>query len=238
MIAQSFEDLTQSLRIFLEAWFKFGDLILIDRAEAVGNVETGFNSVSNSFHNIYDAMNKYHEERPVDWYATPELCLILAIRNARHHNIANRIRNIFNYHVSVSDNPTDTAKYLTIDFEPQEEGGVTFEFFLSWADIDELLNLPSNESKLRNGTKETLYNYLQAEKIEGYLSEHGVSKEEIFINVVPLITNAGIALHPHIRDDIKDLSTESKAFGDLFGSIKPCLANSHKVNLIDFMLPA
>ncbi|TOC16029.1 hypothetical protein CGJ89_25480, partial [Vibrio parahaemolyticus] len=76
----------------------FQQLISVDRPEAVGNVETSVNAMLNAFHNLYDLMQQ-ELDTPVDWYNTPELCIILAIRNARHHNKANRIRSLYNYHV-------------------------------------------------------------------------------------------------------------------------------------------
>jgi len=91
VIEHSFEDLSQSLRVLLEADFKAnrGGLLFVDRAEAVGNIETGLTGVLNSFHSLYDAIGKQLEKSPIDWYKSAPLAIILAIRNARHHNAAN-----------------------------------------------------------------------------------------------------------------------------------------------------
>jgi len=90
MLTHSFEDLTQTFRVLLESNQRLKQLIDIDRAEAVGTVETAINAKLNAFHNLYDLMAQ-ELGKPVDWYSVPELCIILAIRNARHHNKANRI---------------------------------------------------------------------------------------------------------------------------------------------------
>jgi hypothetical protein len=67
-------------------------LLAVDRQEAVGNVETSLSSVLNAFHSLYDAIEKELGDHSVDWYSTPELATVLALRNARHHNKANRTR--------------------------------------------------------------------------------------------------------------------------------------------------
>ena len=107
MLTHSFEDLAQTFRVMIESYFKLNQLMTVDRPEAVGTIETAINAKLNAFHNLYDLMLQ-DLGKPVDWYAVPELCIILAIRNARHHNKANRIRSIYNYHTQVSAAPTDT----------------------------------------------------------------------------------------------------------------------------------
>ena len=97
MLTHSFEDLAQTFRVLLESDWKFKQLITVDRPEAVGTLETAINAKLNAFHNLYDLMLQ-NLGNPVDWYLTPELCVILSIRNARHHNKANRIRSIYNFH--------------------------------------------------------------------------------------------------------------------------------------------
>jgi hypothetical protein len=92
-ISNVFEDLSQSLRVLLESHYKthVQGLINVDRAEAVGNVEVALTSVLNSFHSLSDATKK-EKSLDINWYGTPELAFVLAIRNARHHNLSNKIR--------------------------------------------------------------------------------------------------------------------------------------------------
>ncbi|CAM2994993.1 MULTISPECIES: hypothetical protein [Pseudoalteromonas] len=56
MLTHSFEDLTQTFRVLLESNQRLKQLIDIDRAEAVGTVETAINAKLNAFHNLYDLM--------------------------------------------------------------------------------------------------------------------------------------------------------------------------------------
>ncbi len=229
MISDSFEDLSQGFRIFLESYMKLNQLIDIDRPEAVGNMESSFKDVLNSFHSLYDSMQK-HPEIDLDWYATAPLALVLSIRNAKHHNLANKIRNIFNYHVFSHENPTDKSRYLLVDFPapPEEEGGDCFDFFISWADIDMLLNLPRRESRLREETKQLIRDYVNAAKFESFANTCQIPKERVFINSVPLILNAGIALGKSIQNKVETKSTESKYFLVHFNNVLPALTKEHE----------
>ena len=79
LIEHAFEELAQSLRILLEADWRAnqGGLLMVDRAEAVGNIETALTSVLNALHSLYDAVEKQLGTSPVDWYNTGELATIL-----------------------------------------------------------------------------------------------------------------------------------------------------------------
>ena len=211
----------------------------VDRAEAVGNMEGAFKDVLNSYHSLYDSMLK-EQAINLDWYATPPLALVLAIRNAKHHNIANKIRNIFNYHVFNHDKPTDSSAYLLIDFPAptEEEGGDCFDFHISWSDIDALLQLPRSESRLRSGTRKLVRFYLNAGNFESIAEQEGIEKEKIFINIVPIVLNAGIALSSHIKDVVKTVSTEGKHFIWHFENVCAALTDTHEITKTLVSLPS
>ncbi|MFB9865629.1 hypothetical protein [Rufibacter immobilis] len=239
MIAQAFDDLAQSLRILAEQKFRFYSLVNIDRAEAIGNYETAFTSVLNCFHNLYDAQQKVSGKK-INWYDTPELAIILAIRNARHHNNANRIRSLFNYHVRTQVSPENEEEYLVIDFKSTDPdlSASTFDFYISWGDIDNLLSMPKEVSRLKPETKKLVYQYLVAEKFKDYSNECELDEQKLFINIIPLLVNAGIKIHKHIEGHIDDsLSSESKIFNNHFKLTAPIDTHEHIKNIIVFHLP-
>jgi hypothetical protein len=146
LIDHAFDDLAHSLRVLLEAHYRAhgGGLLMVDRAEAVGNIENALSSVLNGFHSLYDAMGSELNERPIDWYTNGPLATILALRNARHHNKANKIRTLYNYHARESARPDRMTSYVLIDFPASEEGADTFDVYISWSDLDQLLAMPKN----------------------------------------------------------------------------------------------
>lgn len=237
MIAASFEDLAQALRVLFEASISAQQLLFVDRAEAVGNIEAGLNSVVNAFHSLYDATEKEIPRQTLDWYKHPELATILAIRNARHHNKANKIRQLYNFHVQTTSTPQDVRKYVVVDFPAQEDGADTFDVYLSWADLDEFLALPTKESKMRAQTIDGIRAYLAADKFPQHAARHGLALDCVFFNVVPLIVNAAGKLVPHISPRISPKSTEAKAFASLFKDMPPALTTNHAAEAIAFFLP-
>src|SRR6266849_3460067 len=162
LIDHAYDDLAHSLRVLLEAdhHANRGGLLLTDRAEAVGNIETALGAVLNAFHSLYDAIEAHLGQHVIDWYRTGELATILAIRNARHHNKANKIRTLYTYHARGSWRPDRMRQYVLIDFNSPEEGADTFDVYLSWADFDMLLSMPRSESRISDASCEIIRNYL------------------------------------------------------------------------------
>ncbi len=133
LIEHAFEELCQSLRILLEADFRAnrGGLLLVDRAEAVGNIETALTSVLNAFHSLNDAIKKQLGSNPINWYETGPLAVVLAIRNARHHNKANRIRSLYTYHTQEAERIQHMEQFVLVDYPIPDEGADTFDVFIS-----------------------------------------------------------------------------------------------------------
>ncbi len=238
MLTHSFEDLAQTFRILIESNWKFQQLISVDRPEAVGTIEIAITAKLNAFHSLYDLMSK-DLGNPVDWYSTPELCVILAIRNARHHNKANRIRSIYSFHTQTCNSPTEKRNYLCVGFpaNPEEDGGEFYDVYLSWGDLDTFLSLPRKESRLRPEAKKIVRAYLNADEFEAEANRKNISKEHIFFNFVPLTLNAGKAIHPYVKDHVTPDSIESKSFLDLFESTGAAVTTQHEYKILEFSLP-
>ncbi len=236
-ISIAFEELAQSLRILLEANFNAQKLIFVDKAEAIGNIETAVTNVLNSFASLYDAINKQLVDIPINWYSSEPLSFILAIRNARHHNHANRIRILHTYHNQESENPQTMTQYILVNFPAMEEGAHTFEVYLSWSDLNELITHLKSESKRMQKTGNMIWNYLNAERFSEYSKMYNVSEDKIFFNLVPLIVNAAIKIVPLIQEHCNSDSIESTSFRDIFLAVSPANTIDHEVNCGPFVLP-
>ena len=239
LIEHSFEELAQSLRVLLEANWRAiqGGLILVDRAEAVGNIETGVTSVLNAFHSLYDAITKQLDEQPINWYSTGDLAIVLAIRNARHHNKSNRIRTIYTYHTQEAERIQNMEQYVFVDYITPDEGADTFDVYISWDDLNNLLSLPKNESRLNTDTCTLIKEYLDSNKHPEYASHYELPESRVFINVVPLFVNAAATIVPLIKEHCNGDSTESKAFSKHFSTVVKANTHDHDVNCGPFVLP-
>lgn len=239
LIDLAFEDLAQSLRVLLEADYRANrdGLLFVDRAEAVGNIETALSSVLNAFHSLYDAVEKQLGAQPVDWYKTGPLAVVLAVRNARHHNKANRIRSLYTYHAQEAERLTQMEQYVLVDFPATEEGADTFDVYVSWADLNVLLNLPREESRMGTATCEAIRGYLGSHKFKEYADHFDQPESKVFINIVPLLVSAAGTIVPHIREHLSGNSTESKFFAWHFSSLDQANTQKSEVNCGPFVLP-
>jgi len=205
------------------------EFLQIDEAEAIGNMETSFESVINSYYSLKDLSEK--ECKKFDWYNKPGNLILLLIRNVRHHNLAKNIRSIY-----CQENRKNKEKKIFVDFEGIEKGSYTFDYYLSWSDTNELLNLDSNQSRIKSPkkAKELLYEYFNGDKLNSYSKEYGVNPDKTYINIVQIIVDAMKELFPDFENDVNpELSGESDIFKYNFSSVKGFDCKKHKIQILN-----
>lgn len=235
MITDAFEGFAHSLRILLEAVYRSQELLMVDAHEAAGNIEQGLTNALNAYHSVYDSAVAHCIK--FDWYGIPETATVLAIRNARHHNSANRIRGLYTYHLQ-QETPENWRPYVIVDYPTTEDGGDTFDVPISWYDLKTLLTLPSGETRLRPTVSRSILDYLASNKMDSYAVEHGVNEESVFVNVTPLIVNAARKFVPVLKPHIKPRSTESEVYSQHFENVLAADTHSHTVDKINVFLPS
>lgn len=220
LISDAFEDLSHALRRLLEANFRAiaGRLLQVDRAEAVGNIESALAGVLNAFHSLYDATSK-DVSLSIDWYSIPGLSTILALRNARHHNHARKVRTLYTCYNQEARKVGSMEMYVLIDFPAAEDGADTFDLYLSWKDLNDLLAMPASATHIRPANADAIRKYLGAHRFTEYAERYQQSEDRVFFNVVPLICNAAALLVPKISSHVTPKSTECKTYLWLFGDM-------------------
>ncbi|MGE6150399.1 hypothetical protein ACLHZ5_21645 [Aeromonas media] len=78
---------------------------------------------------------------------------------------------------------------------------------------------------------------MHAQEFEKIAKKEGIEKERVFINSVPIVLNAGIALSPHIKDIVKTVSTEGKHFNWHFENVCPAVTDQHEIQKVMVSLP-
>lgn len=215
MISDRFEDFAQSLRIFIEQKYRYRELFLIDADEAVGNVELACKSMLDTFASLYDA-SRAEDQVNFDFYANPLCCAVLAYRNAKHHNKANGIRSA---HKHARQN--ERQDYLCVDFPAGEgeEGGSFIDHYASWSDYSALLDMPSQQSRLRAGSRELIRNRIHASMFEAFAAQNNAPLSTVYINMIPIIIGAGSEFIGALRPHINAVTTESEAFVSNFENV-------------------
>lgn len=231
-ISDAFEDLSHGLRVLMEAHIRahHEGLLNIDRAEAVGNIEVALAAVLNAFHSLYDALEKEGYANLINWYETPELATVLILRNARHHNQANKVRTIYTLYIQETKQIGNIEMYVLIDFPPGEEDADTFDVYLSWADFRSLLSMSPQQSRIREPVARSIHNYLGSSKFVNYANRYRFGEERIFFNVVPLFVNAAVKIVPVIKHLVCTRSLESETALDLFQHLPPVQMNKPEIN--------
>lgn len=231
-ITDAFEDLAHALRVLLEADARAHrqGLLQLDRAEAVGNIETALAAVLNAFHSLYDAMGKEGHCKLIDWYKTPELATVLILRNARHHNQAKKIRTMYSYYAQEAEKIGRMEMYILVDFPAMEDGADTFDVYISWADLRMLLSLPTAETRIRDTAVQSIRNYLASSKFLEYANQYDLEEDRVFINVVPILVNAAVKLVPLIKHLVSPRSMEGEAYLTIFQHVLPADTQKHEVN--------
>lgn len=231
-VTDAFEDLSHALRVLLEADARAHrqGLLQVDRAEAVGNIETALAAVLNAFHSLYDALDKEGHGALVDWYQTPELATVLILRNARHHNHAKKIRTMYSYYAQEAEKIGRMEMYILVDFPAEENGADTFDVYVSWADLKTLLALPTDQTRIREPSAQFVRSYLGTDKFKDYAAHFELDEGRVFFNVVPLFVNAAVKLVPLIKHLVFPRSTESETFLTLFQNVLPADTRHHEVN--------
>ncbi len=215
MIDQCFEDLSHALRIYGEHMFKFHTLALIDKDEAVGNLNQGFSSILNGMHSLYDANKRRGGS---DWYAKDEFLFVAALRNARHHNNANKIRQVFDMHW-----PGDrSGRVLLLVPEPGEEGASCLEYYISLSDLDMLLSQESKVNRLPANAKSRIRDLMRWDLIESIANDNLVPMQRVFYNAIPILIDACVEIFPDIAKEIIGKSTESQIFKAVFETNQKC----------------
>ena len=188
-------------------------LMRIDPQECAGNLDQSLTGVLNAFHSIYDAVQD-NAAISIDWNEVPATSTILAIRNARHHNIANRIGSLETYFTRPSDRAREKT-YQLISFGPEPKPSApSFMQALSWDDLTHLLLLPRSVSRLGAERTERISAYLNVTLVKS------VSEIPAFFDILPLVVNAGKAAVSTVGSLVQPLSIEGETFLEHFSNVE------------------
>lgn len=238
LLDQSFDDLAHALRRLMEAdWDARARLMAIDRAEAVGNIDSAFTAVLNAFHSIHDILGNAPGSPSTQWFSIGPLALVLAVRNARHHNHANKIRSIYTRHVQEAPSPDEARAYILIDFPREDSFEGAFSMHLSWGDLRTYFDMPSRESFLKESTRETIEEYLGSRSYKTYASDHGCEESQVMFNAIAVVVDAGVAMLPFIADRLHTTSSEGHAYRAMFETSIPSDPRQPVIKKMNFRLP-
>lgn len=215
-ISEAFDNFAHALRVNTEHLIRAPELLKIDPQEAAGNLDQGLSSILNGFHSIYDAAN---DEPRISfaWNREATTATLLAIRNARHHNHARRIRGLEGY-FSRGGQDRLSREYHLVTYGAGENERPLFVQALSWSDFKELLGMPYETTRLSAAKVATISSYLGADSIAAHDATQN-STVPIFFDVLPLIVNAAKAAIEVIEPYLEVYSMEGEGFKKHFKAV-------------------
>lgn len=213
-VSEAFDGFSHALRINTEHLMRAPKLLQVDPQECAGNLDQGLSAILSAFHSIYDAA-KDDSRIVFEWNRTAPTATLLAIRNARHHNHANRIRSLETFFTRGCQAGRSKNYGLVTYGPPPEVGEPSFIQAISWEDTDSLLNMPHKASHLSAERVATIYSYVGGEAMSAFASLHD-ARLPIFFDALPLVVNAAKAVVTVLEPHIETLSVESETFLDHF----------------------
>lgn len=239
MLNQAFDNLAHGFRILFEADYHAhrGGLMFTDRAEAVGNIEAAFTAVLHGFHSIYDVLAEEPGAPGKQWFSIGPLAAVMTMRNARHHNKANKIRSLYNLHAQEARRPDRMEMYVYVDFPREESNHSAFQLFVSWADMKMLFEMPEKQSQVKAGTREVVEQYMGSTNFAAFAQHYNEPESRVVFNAVTILTDAGIAMMPFLAGGLESFSTEGEAFKFMFETSEASDRSNPEFTCGPFVLP-
>lgn len=216
-ISEAFDSFAHALRVNTEHLIRAPELMKVDPQEAAGNLDQGLLSILNGFHSVYDAAND-DPRISFAWNREPTTATLLAIRNARHHNHAHRIRSVEGYFTRAGRAQLSKEYHLVTYGDGNGEAPLFIQA-LSWSDISELLDMPFDMTRLSAAKVGAMRAYLGADSIASHIAAQ-TSTAPIFFDVLPLIVNAAKAAIAVIEPHLETYSMEGQGFKEHFEDVE------------------
>jgi hypothetical protein len=193
IIKLALDKLSNSMRIYSEICVGFDRLKLIDREEAIDNLDRAFEAKLEAFHSLYDVSKSEFE-----YFNNAETALLILLRNAIHHR-DHTLFHSWNYEMFHNNGleKNHGAAFLMASHKVND-GAYTSRYFYKLDDIfdriDDSKKSPYLEKKMGTKNREKLL--LQITKELNFSSIASQAKSErypscqVYINIVPIFIAA------------------------------------------------
>lgn len=196
------DKLSNTMRMYGEAKFNFERLKLVDKEEAINNLDRAFESKLEAFYSLYDVTKP-----DFDYFNNADTALLILIRNAIHH----RDHDLF-----ISWN-----KEMLIYGGLEKNNGAEFllasnrvcnrppimNYYYKLEDIllrlDDSLNSPFLEKRMKPQQKSDLLQKIMSQLKFDKVIEHAKSNRyplnQIYINLIPIFTSAVVKVFTEFK---------------------------------------
>lgn len=197
------------MRLYSEVCAGFDRLKLIDREEAIDNLDRAFEAKLEAFHSLYDVSKSEFE-----YFNNADTALLILIRNAIHHR-DHTLFNSWNYEMFHNNGLKKNHGAAFLMASHKVNGGVyTSRYFYKLDDIfdriDASRNSPYLEKKMGTENREKLLLQITKElnfsSIKSQATRERYPSNQVYINVVPIFIAAMSKVFCCFKDKEVDFS--------------------------------
>ncbi len=188
----------------METHVDFHRLKLIDKEEAIDNLDRAFESKLEAFHSLYD-VSKDH----LDYFANGDTASLILMRNAIHHR-DHLLFKSWNQEMALDDKYKNHlgAEFLMVDY-PVLESPCKMRYFYKIEDfylrLDEKLKSPYLEKKMGLSKRKKLLGQIESDLCFSDIRKHAESKRypinQVYINVMPIFISATCRVFSALKKD-------------------------------------
>lgn len=193
ILQQAARKLANSMRIYVENHLDFQRLVIIDKEEAIDNLDRAFESKLEAFHSLYD-VSKDH----LNYFAHADTAALIMLRNAIHHRDHLLFRG-WNQEMALDEGFRKHlgAEFLLVDY-PVLGSQSKMRYYYKLEDfyhrIDDTMASPYLERMMGQANRRKLLDKVNSDLFFSEIRRRAESEqyaiEQVYINVVPIFISA------------------------------------------------
>lgn len=196
------DKLSNTMRMYGEARFNFERLKLVDKEEAINNLDRAFEAKLEAFHSLYDVTKS-----DFNYFEHADTALLILIRNAIHH----RDHDLFiswNKEMLLNGGleRNNGAEFLLTSNRVCDKPPV-MQYYYKLEDVffrlDKNLGSPFLENRMRTQQKEHLLkmldDQLKFKDIVDYAKSERYPIKQIYLNLIPIFTSAVVKVFTELK---------------------------------------
>lgn len=187
-------NLANTMRIFVEANFRFKELFAADREEAVNNLDRAFEAKLEAFHTLYDVSKDIFS-----YFDYGDTAIVIAIRNAIHHRNHPLFRSLYSRLFLVEDMSVWRGASFLLASHPTAHGApiqMSHHVLLNdvEARLDPKLSSPHLDKSITGLKAQQRFalidGQLGLEKIRHKAASERLTPNHVYLDLVPIFTSA------------------------------------------------
>lgn len=193
ILQQAVRKLANSMRIYVENHYDFHRLMIVDKEEAVDNLDRAFEAKLEAFHSLYD-VSKEH----LDYFAHADTAALIMLRNAIHHRDHLLFRG-WNQEMALGEGFRKHlgAEFLLVDY-PILGSHSKMRYFYKLEDfyhrIDDAMASPYLERVMGRANRRRMRDKLNSDLFFSEIRRRAESErypiKQVYVNVIPIFISA------------------------------------------------